>query len=236
VLPISDENPTRITPIINYAIIVSCFGVFIWQTLGGTSHFLFTLYNFGVIPQRILMGEGLYTLVTNTFLHGGWSHLLGNMLFLWIFGDNIEDNIVCRSNVKFIGQISYLTFYLICGVAASAFWMLTDLSSPYPAVGASGAIAGVLGAYFIFYPTRRIRTLVGIGDLFRIIRVRAYTMIGIWFVYQFLMAMSPFDTGVAFWAHVGGFIMGILLAMLMRRRPRHIQTYYSSDLEEIRYL
>jgi membrane associated rhomboid family serine protease len=168
------------------------------------------------------------------FLHGGWSHLLGNMLFLWIFGDNIEDNIVCRWNSKIVGHIIYLVFYLICGVAASILFIFTAWGSSIPAVGASGAIAGVLGAYFIFYPTRMVRTIVGFGLFFRVVRVRAYTMIGLWFVYQFIMALSPFDTGVAFWAHIGGFIMGVLLAMIFRPRPRVIQTYYGLQQDDCR--
>jgi membrane associated rhomboid family serine protease len=156
------------------------------------------------------------------------------MLFLWIFGDNIEDNIVCRSSSKWVGRLVYLGFYLLCGIAASMTWMLTALDSTIPAVGASGAIAGVLGAYFIFYPNRMVRTLIGYGFFFRIIRMKAYTMIGFWFVYQFLMAFLPINTGVAFWAHVSGFVVGVLLAISYRPRPRVIQTYYGLELDDYR--
>ena len=120
----------------------------------------------------------------------------------------------------------YLGFYLLCGIVASLTWIVTAWGSTIPAVGASGAIAGVLGAYFIFYPNRMIRTLFGYGFFFRVIKVKAYTMIGFWFLYQFLMALLPFNTGVAFWAHVGGFVVGVLLARIYMPRPRVIQTYY----------
>lgn len=233
-LPLGDENPTRITPIVTYALIASCVAVFLWQTSSGSSFFVYTLIQYGIIPVRVLGGQGLYTFVTNIFLHGGWTHLLGNMLFLWIFGDNIEDNIACRSRSMTLGRLSYLGFYLLCGFTASAVWLLTALGSTRPAVGASGAIAGVLGAYFVFYPTRQIRTLVGLGFFVWVIKVRAYTMIGLWFVYQFMMALSPWDTGVAFWAHIGGFVMGVLLANLIQPRSRFVETYYSRDLDDWR--
>jgi membrane associated rhomboid family serine protease len=233
-LPLGDENPTRLRPIVTWVLIASCVAVFLWQSSSGSSFFIYTLLQYGIIPVRVLGGRGLYTFITNIFLHGGWSHLLGNMLFLWIFGDNIEDHIACRSNSMLLGRLSYLGFYLVCGITASTVWLLTAVDSAQPAVGASGAIAGVLGAYFVFYPKRRIRTLVGLGFFVRIINVRAYTMIGLWFVYQFLMALSPWDTGVAFWAHVGGFVMGVLMATLIRPHPRVVQTYYALDLDEWR--
>jgi len=183
-LPLGDENPTRLRPIVTWALIASCIAVFLWQSSSGASFFIYTLLQYGIIPVRVLGGRGLYSFITNIFLHGGWSHLLGNMLFLWVFGDNIEDHIACRSNSMFLGRLSYLGFYIVCGVTASAVWLVTAMDSAQPAVGASGAIAGVLGAYFVFYPKRRIRTLVGLGFFVRVIYVRAYTMIGVWFIYQ----------------------------------------------------
>ena len=233
-LPIGDDNPTRITPVVNYGIIITCFVVFIWQSMGGYSHFLFSLYDLGVVPSRILQGAGYYTFITSIFLHGGWSHLLGNMLFLWVFGDNIEDNIVSRSNSRLVGRFVYLGVYLLCGVAASIFWFITEIGAEYPAVGASGAIAGILGAYLIFYPNRRIKTIMTFGFFFRVINVRAYIMIGFWFLYQFLMALLPINTGVAFWAHVGGFAVGVVLAKFIMPRPRKFDTYYSPQLDDWR--
>jgi membrane associated rhomboid family serine protease len=219
-LPLSDENPIRLTPVVNWAIIATCILAFLWQTSSGRSHFVSTLYTYGLVPASVLAGEGLHAFATNIFLHGGWAHLLGNMLFLWIFGDNIED--CC-------GHIRYLAFYVGCGVLASALWMFTALGSPYPAVGASGAISGVLGAYFVLYPGARIHTLVGFGIFMRVVRVRAYTVIGLWFAYQFLLALVPMNTGVAYWAHVGGFVAGIALSRVIRPKLRRRQAYIDLD-------
>ena len=210
-IPIGDENPSRIIPFINWGLIIACVAAFIWQTSSGVSFFESTLFEFGIVPQKILSGEARYSIVTNIFLHGGWSHLLGNMLFLFIFGDNIEDR---------LGHIRYIIFYLVCGVTASIIWMATALNSPYPAVGASGAISGVLGAYFVLYPRARIKTLMSFGYFIRVTRVPAWVMIGMWFVYQLLLAFIPLNTGVAYWAHVGGFVVGWIIARLFK--PREI--------------
>jgi membrane associated rhomboid family serine protease len=222
-LPLGDENPTRLKPIINWSIIATSVLVFIWQSSAGEAHFISTLFNYGFVPARILSAEGYQTFLTSIFLHGGWSHLLGNMLFLAIFGDNIED--CC-------GHLRYLAFYLATGVAASAFWMLTAWGSNFPAVGASGAISGVLGAYFILYPNAKIRTLIGVGLFMRIIRVPAYMMIGLWFLYQLLLASFPLNTGVAYTAHIGGFLAGMALSRVIRPKLRRRQVY--SDLEYYR--
>ena len=222
-LPLGDDNPTRLTPIVNWTIIAASIITFLWQTSRGESYFVYTLVNYGLIPARILSGSGYPTFITNMFLHGGWSHLLGNMLFLTIFGDNIED--CC-------GHIRYLAFYIASGVAASALWMLTAWNSPYPAVGASGAISAVLGAYFILYPNVRIRTLMGVGFFWRVIRVPAYAMIGLWFIYQLMLASIPLNTGVAYWAHIGGFLAGMALSKIIKPRLRRPQAYY--DLENYR--
>ena len=219
-LPLGDENPTRLTPIVNWSIIIASILVFLWQTSGGQTFFTLTLYNYGLIPARITTGNGLHTFITSIFLHGGWTHLLGNMLFLTIFGDNIED--CC-------GHLRYLAFYLTTGAAASALWMLTTWGSSYPAVGASGAISGVLGAYFIIYPNVRIRTLMGIGFFWRVIRVPAYVMIGLWFLYQLMLASVPLNTGVAYWAHIGGFLAGMALARIIRPKLRRPQALYDLD-------
>ncbi len=222
-LPLGDENPTRLTPIVNWTIIITTILVFIWQTSGGQTFFTLTLINYGLVPARITTGNGLHTFITSIFLHGGWTHLLGNMLFLTIFGDNIED--CC-------GHLRYLAFYLTTGIAASALWMLTTWNSSYPAVGASGAISGILGAYFIIYPNVRIRTLIGVGFFWRVIRVPAYAMIGLWFLYQLMLASVPLNTVVAYWAHIGGFLAGMTLARIIRPRLRKPQALY--ELENYR--
>jgi len=208
-IPLGDENPSRIVPFINWGLIIACVATFIWQISSGVTFFESTLFEFGIVPQKVLNGEGLYSIVTNIFMHGGWSHLLGNMLFLFVFGDNIEDR---------LGHIRYIIFYLVCGVTASIVWMATALNSPFPAVGASGAISGVLGAYFVLYPRARIKTLMSFGYFIRVTRVPAWVMIGMWFVYQLLLAFIPMNTGVAYWAHVGGFVVGWIIARLFKPR------------------
>ena len=214
-LPLGDEEPTRTTPIVNWLLIAVCTITFLWQISGGYRFFIYTLYTYGLIPARLMRGEGYYTLLTNMFLHGGWMHLLGNMFFLYIFGDNVED--AC-------GHVKYLIFYLICGVAASVFWLITSWGAQYPAVGASGAISGVMGAYFVLYPEARIRALVRFGFLWQIISLPAYLMLGLWFLYQLLLALIPINLGVAYWAHVGGFITGLALGRVFGTPRRRI--YY----------
>lgn len=202
-LPLGDENPRRLTPYVNWLIIGLCVIVFLWQASSGDDHFIYTLLEYGFVPSRISSGDGYFTFLTNMFLHGSWLHLLGNMLFLHIFGDNIEDA---------YGHLGYLGFYIASGVAASTFWLATAWGDPYPAVGASGAISGVMAAYFVFFPRARIRTLVRFGFFWQVVRVSAYTLIGLWFVYQLLLALLPLSAGVAYWAHVGGFLFGLALA------------------------
>jgi membrane associated rhomboid family serine protease len=224
-LPLGDENPTRLTPIVNYTIIAATTVVFIWQISSTSDHFAATLFHYGTIPRFIANGQRLHTLATSIFLHGGWTHLAGNMLFLWIFGDNIED--CC-------GHLRYLLFYTATGVAASLIFTLTAPGSPYPAVGASGAISGVLGAYFILYPRAQIRTLIGAGLLYRVIRLPAYTTIGLWFIYQIVLAALPINTGVAYWAHIGGFAAGLALSRIIRPKlkgPRPQEPRYYSTSE-----
>ena len=210
-LPLADENPTRITPIVNYTLIAATTAIFLWQISSTPDHFTATLYHYGAIPRFITHGQRLTTLITSIFLHGGWTHLAGNMLFLWIFGDNIED--CC-------GHLRYLLFYTATGIAAGLIYTLTAANSPYPAVGASGAISGVLGAYFIFYPRAKIRTLIGAGLIYRVIRLPAYTTIGLWFIYQIMLTSLPLNTGVAYWAHIGGFAAGLALSRIMRPKLR----------------
>jgi len=216
-LPLGDEEPTRTTPIVNWLLIAVCTITFLWQISGGYRFFIYTLYTYGLIPARLMMGEGYYTLLTNMFLHGGWMHLLGNMFFLYIFGDNVED--AC-------GHVKYLIFYLICGVAASLLWLITSWGAQYPAVGASGAISGVMGAYFVLYPEARIRALVRFGFFWQIVSLPAYLMLGLWFLYQFLLALIPINLGVAYWAHVGGFITGLALGRFFGTPRRRIYYLY----------
>jgi len=209
VIPIGDETPSRIFPMVNWSIIVTCVVVFLWQISGGPQYFEWTLFTYGVIPVNIMRGQCIITLLTNIFLHGGLSHLVGNMVFLFIFGDNVEDR---------LGHLRYLVFYLLCGVGASLVWVLTELGSSIPAVGASGAISGILGAYFVFYPYSRIKALMSFGYFIRVVRVPAWAMISMWFLYQVMLSLLPFNTGVAYWAHIGGFIIGWAISRFFKQR------------------
>jgi membrane associated rhomboid family serine protease len=170
---------------------------------------------YGMIPRDIMNGERLYTLFTSMFLHGGITHIAGNMVYLSIFGDNIEDA---------LGRARYLFFYFLCGIAASLTHMLTTADLSVPTIGASGAISGILGAYLILYPRARILTLVFYYWI-HLIRIPAIFFLGFWFILQFisgwLTLAFEITSGVAYWAHIGGFAVGMALAPLLRRRkPR----------------
>jgi hypothetical protein len=226
-IPIRDDQPSYSTPFINYFIIGLNVLVFLFElSIGAEGRRALNafVFEFGVVPVRIeraLAGVGQYTLattlptiLTSMFLHGGWLHIIGNMWFLWIFGDNIEDH---------LGHFRYLLFYLACGVAAAITHIIFNLSSNEPTVGASGAIAGVMGAYVILYPRARVLTLV----FFFLWWIPAWVFLGYWFLIQFLSgaAMSVAETsrstgGIAFWAHVGGFVAGILLIKILPQRAR----------------
>ena len=226
-LPIGDDNPTRIKPIVNWSIIIICILVFLWQNSGGFSFFIYTLETYGVTPAHVLDITYSYTLITNMFLHTSWEHLLGNLLFLWIFGDNVED--CC-------GHIKYLGFYLISGVIASLIWSFTEMGGFIPAVGASGAISGVLGAYYILFPNARVKTIIGLGFFVRVTRVKASTMIGVWFVYQLLLAFISGFSNVAYWAHVGGFASGLVLAYILKPKFRRRDPYVDYNENNYRNL
>jgi len=172
--------------------------------------------NYGMIPAYIINGERLYTLFTSMFLHGGILHLFGNMLYLQVFGDNIEDN---------FGHGRYIFFYFLCGIAAAFTHILTTLysdipmggSSLIPTIGASGAISGILGAYLVLYPRARILTAVFYFWIY-FARIPAIFFLGFWFILQWLYVLLNIAGGVAYWAHIGGFVAGMILALLLRRR------------------
>jgi membrane associated rhomboid family serine protease len=215
-IPLYDDNPTVRDPVVTYSLIGLCVGAFLWQ-LGQNERAV--LYSYGMIPAELFGRARLprgyevvppwAKLLTSMFLHGGWFHLIGNMLFLWIFGNNIED---------VLGRGRYLFFYLCCGVVAALTQALSNSSSPVPMVGASGAIAGVLGAYLLLYPHANVNVFVWIVIFFRIVRVPAWILLGLWFAMQLVsgLAQAPGTPGVAFWAHVGGFVSGVILITLLR--------------------
>ena len=212
-IPLRDVIPSRSTPFVTIAIIVTNAAVFLYQLSLGDRGQAF-IFDYGLVPAEF----SLLTLVTSMFLHGGLLHVGGNMLYLWIFGDNVEDR---------MGPARFLMFYLLCGTAAALAqtWMVP--SSQVPMVGASGAIAGVMGAYFLMYPRSRIVTLIPIFIFIQLVEVPAVVFLGIWFLIQFVSgvgtAMSPeagITGGVAFWAHVAGFVAGLVAVPVFRRPER----------------
>jgi membrane associated rhomboid family serine protease len=216
-IPLKDENPSGKFAFVNIGLILANIGVFVYQ-LSLTPHAfkVFVTAN-AMVPARIpafLSGYGSFQaaflpLVTSLFLHAGIAHILGNMLFLWIFGDNVEAD---------FGHIWYLLFYFVCGIGAGLVHVAFNFNSHVPALGASGAISGVLGAYIVLEPRNRILTLVFIF----LVRVPAVVVLGLWFVLQFLSGIgslgSTANGGVAVWAHVGGFLLGLFITLAVKRR------------------
>jgi len=197
------------TPHITRVFIIINVVVFFFFWLSSTESFVHAIFNYGMIPAYVVTGERLHTLFTSMFMHGGILHLAGNMLYLHIFGDNIEDA---------FGHGGYFAFYFICGIAASAMHILSITVTAemfIPAVGASGAISGVLGAYLLLYPRARVLTLVGWGY---VARIPSIFFLGFWFIYQLLLGSVQQSGGVAYWAHIGGFIAGVALALILRRK------------------
>lgn len=222
-IPLRDTVRSRTVPYVNYLLIAAC-GVVFFVELSLGSGVGKLLYSFGAVPAAIVQayGEGnhsfrLYVpLLSSMFLHGGWLHLIGNMLYLYIFGDNVEDR---------LGHLGYLAFYLLSGVGAALTQVYFSPDSRAPLIGASGAIAGVLGAYFLLYPRARVLTLIPLFVFFPVVELSAFFFLGFWFVMQFLQAAlgsgADVSGGVAWWAHAGGFLVGAALLpifLLIRRR------------------
>jgi membrane associated rhomboid family serine protease len=216
--PIGDDNPTRIAPLVTWALIGATVMVFLWQTSLGPSGGEHAVYRYGVIPA-VLFGKARLavdlaavppyaTLVTSLFMHGGWMHLGGNMLFLYIFGNNVEDA---------MGHARFLLFYLVCGVLASLVFAATALKATSPVIGASGAVSGILGAYLILHP--RARVFVFLMPV--VIPVPAWVFLVFWFGGQAVSAaLATASDNIAWWAHIGGFIAGAILIFPFRRRLR----------------
>lgn len=220
-IPLRDANPSRSVPYVVYALIGLNAAVFLFElSLGEDLARLFA--SFGVTPFRVSEAldtwaddPGAYlSFITSMFLHGGWMHLLGNMIFLYVFGDNIEDR---------FGHGRFLLFYLLTGAAAAATQVFIEPSSGVPMVGASGAIAGVLGAYVILFPRARVLTLIPIFVFFQLIELPAFVFLGLWFLMQIVSGLLALQIGadaggVAWWAHIGGFVAGAVLLPLLGRR------------------
>ncbi|MGC6535544.1 MAG: rhomboid family intramembrane serine protease [Parvibaculales bacterium] len=221
-LPLRDDNPTRSRPLIAYILLAACILVFFWQiSLGSAQQQAVLAY--GMIPARLFGSEAAYgmpslipawmTTISSMFLHGGFMHLAGNMLYLWIFGDNVEDS---------IGRRNFVIFYVLCGIAAALSQAMVDPSSPIPMIGASGAIAGVLGAYLLLHPRANIRCIIGFFIFFRLINVPAFLVLGGWIGLQF-MSLGQIDSNVAYVAHIGGFIAGMLLIPFFKKK--HVKLF-----------
>jgi membrane associated rhomboid family serine protease len=210
--PIRDHNPSGRTPFVTLTLIAINVVVFLgyFTTLSDWALGRFFM-TWGMVPARILEGAGYETLISHMFLHGGWMHIIGNMLFLWIFGDNLEDE---------MGHLPFLLFYLASGLAAAALQFAAEPGSPVPMVGASGAIAGVMGGYLLMFPKARVDVLVIFIIFFRVFALRAWIVLGLWFALQVFSGLSTPTTGggVAYWAHAGGFGAGLILTLPVWRR------------------
>jgi membrane associated rhomboid family serine protease len=213
-IPISDDNPSRRRPVASWVLIAACILVFIWQ-LGASDE---EIIGYAFIPEDLFgptEGRSLLlwtTILSSMFLHGGLLHLAGNMLYLWIFGNNVEDA---------QGHGRFVLFYFICGICAALAQTLINPHSTVPMVGASGAISGVLAAYVLTYPRARITVIIPLGILFYPVKISAFFVVGFWFVVQLVQAAmtDPGEPGVAWWAHVGGFAAGLALTPLFTRIP-----------------
>jgi membrane associated rhomboid family serine protease len=232
-IPLRAENKRRGAAVITTLLIVVNVVVFLYQLSLPPQAGEALVESFGVVPSRtaeLLEGPGdrveglrvelaLLPLVTSMFLHGGWLHLLGNMLFLWVFGASVEDR---------LGHLRYLIFYLICGLGAGVIHIVANWGSALPSIGASGAISGVLGAYIVLFPRSRILTLVPLLFFFFTVRLPALLMLGYWFLIQFLSGVTTLGRenqgGVAWWAHIGGFMLGVFIALALREGLNRTRT------------
>ncbi|MFL5777972.1 MAG: rhomboid family intramembrane serine protease [Chloroflexota bacterium] len=222
-IPLRDANPTRRTPVVTLGLIVACFVVFAYELVlmagAGEAALEEVIERWGVVPAELtaawasgdIVSSETLTLLTSQFLHGGWLHLLGNMLYLWIFGNNVEDR---------FGRSLFLAFYLAGGAIAGLSQVLIAPDSDVPTIGASGAIAATLGAYFVLFPRARVTTLVFLGFFYQLIDVPAIIVLGFWFVLQLIdavgsLGLNASQGGVAFTAHVGGFVTGVVIGRLL---------------------
>jgi membrane associated rhomboid family serine protease len=229
VIPLSDHNPRRTVPVVNMLLIAANVLMFFWEISLGADIEL-VLANVAFVPARFwyapAMLASLFSMLISMFLHGGWLHLGGNMLYLWVFGDNIEDR---------LGHGRYLLFYLACGLLATLAHAVVNPGSTVPSIGASGAIAGVLGAYILLFPRARVTTLIPIFFFITIREIPAIFVLGIWFVMQLFVGVGSLGAvdqaggGVAYFAHIGGFVAGMLLVVVMGgyRRPPARPSYYA---------
>jgi len=226
-IPIKDDNPTRSIPFVTILLILGNIAVFVYQYKLGNTVQAF-IFKFGAIPWEITHFQeyahsswsyrspipNFLTLFSSMFIHGGILHILGNMLYLWIFGDNVE---------ALVGHGRFLVFYILCGLVAALSHVMIDPNSTIPMVGASGAISGILGAYFIRFPRAKVHLLVIFFFIFRVIRVSALWVLGFWFLFQVLRGLTAMQVqggGVAWFAHIGGFLAGLILVFFFEKSGR----------------
>ena len=214
-IPLKDDNPTSGKPIVTYCVIGLCILIFLIQLSSQSYKTGELFYSYGLIPS-VLIGHnqlpmdlyaipGWLTIFTSMFMHGGFMHLAGNMLYMWIFADNIEDN---------LGPLRFLIFYLLAGIGAAMTQVLMDTHSQVPMIGASGAIGGVLGAYLINFPNARVLVLIPFGFFSQLLKIRALYVLGFWFILQFISSGG----GIAYAAHIGGFISGMILILFFNKK------------------
>ena len=220
-IPLRDDNPTTVTPYVSWSVLGACVLVFLWQVSLGDRAGQVAVYALGVIPAvlfdhaslppEIALVPPAASVFTSMFMHGGWMHLIGNMLYLYIFGDNVEGS---------MGHTRFVVFYLLCGVAAVLAQALPDTRSEIPMIGASGAISGVLGAYLLLYPHARVLVLIPLGVFTQLVHLPAMLVLGLWFALQLFSSLTApaGQGGVAFGAHIGGFVAGAALIPLFKYR------------------
>ena len=218
-IPLKDDNPTSGRPVVTYFLISLCVVIFLIQLASQSYRTGELFYSYGLIPS-VLTGHNnlpidLYvvpasiTIFTSMFMHGGFMHLIGNMLYMWIFADNIEDN---------LGPAKFIIFYLLCGIGAAMAQVFIDTQSQVPMVGASGAIGGILGAYLInYHPNARVLVLIPFGFFSQLIKIRALYVLGFWFILQFISSGG----GVAYAAHIGGFVSGMILILFFNKKRKN---------------
>ena len=226
-IPLRDANPSSRTPWVTFVIIGLNTLAFLYELVLPQARLEQLIFTMGMVPARVTVfpadpaitfGDAFLPLFSSMFLHGGWLHLIGNMWFLWIFGDNIEDR---------LGHLRYLVFYLLCGLGAGLAHTFFNLNSTVPSIGASGAIAGVLGGYLLLYPHARVLTLIPVFFLY-LVELPAYIVLALWFVIQLFSGTASLGArdaaagGVAWWAHIGGFLLGLALVKLFAQQPPRV--------------
>ena len=233
--PFKDDNPTKSKPIISYLIIAICCVIYLFQASLSQNEEFFLIKNYGATPV-LLVNQTVsywYSSISSMFLHGGLMHLGGNLIYLWIFGDNVEDE---------FGKFKFIIFYTLCGIGAVIAQILFNAQSDVPMIGASGAIAGTLGAYIVLYSRAKIFVFAWVVIFVKILKIAAFIVIGVWIGLQIMNVFDQGSSGVAYSAHIGGFICGVILTPLFKRKNTKIFTlkdnksYISKNVENVNSL